>query len=385
MEKRTDKAATAVRGRDAVHAALSSEAERRRLVRLCGAITGDGDAAEDLAQETLLEAWRNAHKLSDPVGVEPWLNAITRNVCLRWRRSRGRDLERVGAAAEAARVASDLEAALEDGELEQLLDRALGLLPPESRDVLVQRYVDERSPAEIGEQLRLSEDAVSMRLTRGKRALRQLLGSELRHEAAAHGLAPVGEDWRETRVWCAECGRRRLLVRAERAPGAISFRCPGCEPLERDPSSEFRLANPFFANLLGGLVRPTAIVARTAAWSRDYFAPGANGEAACTGCGKPLRLRRYAREGTRHRHGLFARCDACGEEVSSSIGGLAVAQPELRALQREHGRTRRLPEREVDHGGIPALVVRYEDTLGSSGVDVLFARDSLRVLDVLAA
>jgi biotin synthase-related radical SAM superfamily protein len=37
--------------------------ERARLVRLCAKFTGDGDVAEDLAQETLFEAWRHIHNL----------------------------------------------------------------------------------------------------------------------------------------------------------------------------------------------------------------------------------------------------------------------------------------------------------------------------------
>jgi DNA-directed RNA polymerase specialized sigma24 family protein len=37
--------------------------ERARLVRLCAKITGDGIIAEDLAQETLLEAWRHIDNL----------------------------------------------------------------------------------------------------------------------------------------------------------------------------------------------------------------------------------------------------------------------------------------------------------------------------------
>jgi DNA-directed RNA polymerase specialized sigma24 family protein len=50
-------------------AELLRDPERRhRLVGLCGAISGDRGAAEDLAQETLLEAWRNASKVHDPAG-----------------------------------------------------------------------------------------------------------------------------------------------------------------------------------------------------------------------------------------------------------------------------------------------------------------------------
>ena len=37
-------------------------AQRARLVRLCAQMTGSAEAAEDLAQETLIEAWRLAHR-----------------------------------------------------------------------------------------------------------------------------------------------------------------------------------------------------------------------------------------------------------------------------------------------------------------------------------
>ena len=62
-----------------------SEQERRRLVRLCAVLTGDPAAADDLAQETLLEAWRIRDRLADPTGRRAWLDAIARNVCHRWR------------------------------------------------------------------------------------------------------------------------------------------------------------------------------------------------------------------------------------------------------------------------------------------------------------
>jgi len=40
--------------------------ERDRLVRLCAKLTGDAAAAEDLAQETLLAAWRQVDTLRNP-------------------------------------------------------------------------------------------------------------------------------------------------------------------------------------------------------------------------------------------------------------------------------------------------------------------------------
>src|SRR3954447_17681202 len=158
---------------------LWQDGQRRRLVRLCAILSGDRDAAEDLAQETLLEAWRNAHKLQDPSGAERWLGAIARNVCLRWARRRGR--EAPPAADESIDVADDvdLELELERAELAEVLDRALAALPPETRDMLVQRYVHDLAHAEIGARLGVSEDAVSMRLSRGKIVLRRMLACEL--------------------------------------------------------------------------------------------------------------------------------------------------------------------------------------------------------------
>ena len=183
---------TAARGESAaarLRAELWSEPGRRKLVRLCATVSRDREAAEDLAQETLLEAWRNLHKLHDPTGADQWLAAIARNVCRRWTRRRGRDLALLRPAEEAdsRREELDVELALERGELGELLDRALALLPPETRDVLVRRYVHDSSHAEIGARLGISDDAVSMRLARGKAVLRRLLASELAEEALTYG------------------------------------------------------------------------------------------------------------------------------------------------------------------------------------------------------
>ena|SRR5437879_3110813 len=71
--------------------------ERTQLVRICLRATRDRDTAEDLAQETLLEAWRHWHKLRDvhdPPARTRWLATIASHICHRWARSHGRDLRR---------------------------------------------------------------------------------------------------------------------------------------------------------------------------------------------------------------------------------------------------------------------------------------------------
>jgi hypothetical protein len=66
-----------------------SPEERARLVQFCSRLTGNVDVAEDLAQETLLEAWRHLHNLRDHSKRQQWLCGIARNVCLRWQRKHG--------------------------------------------------------------------------------------------------------------------------------------------------------------------------------------------------------------------------------------------------------------------------------------------------------
>src|SRR5262249_15969109 len=44
--------------------------------------TGDAHRAEDLLQETLLQAYRSLSQLSDPGGFRPWLLTIAQNVAI---------------------------------------------------------------------------------------------------------------------------------------------------------------------------------------------------------------------------------------------------------------------------------------------------------------
>ncbi len=171
-----------------------SPEERVQLVRLCAVLVGDREVAEDLAQETLLEAWRHRHALRDQTRRTSWLSGIARNVCLRWLRERRRDTAHlirpsvdprfIAGYSLGAQLADledaladdlDIEVELERKELVELLDRALALLPAETRVVLVKRYVEESPLAEVAAQLGTNAHAVAVRLQRGRLALRHVL------------------------------------------------------------------------------------------------------------------------------------------------------------------------------------------------------------------
>ncbi len=184
---------------------ISLVLERSRLVGLCARLTGDVDAAEDLAQETMLEAWRHLNELRDQQKFSQWLSGIARNVCLRWRRKHGQDAAHVLPTARTTEFEPnhapslsqlenllmdnvDLEVELERKELIELLDRALALLPSETRSVLIERYVQESPIAEVAEKLGINVSAAAMRLQRGKLALRRILAQEFSQEIAMYSL-----------------------------------------------------------------------------------------------------------------------------------------------------------------------------------------------------
>ncbi len=366
-----------------------------RLVRLCARLTGDAQAAEDLAQDTLVEAWRQRHKLREPAGGDAWLSAIARNVCLRWTAARRRDrahiiAPRPGESAvvpdSVARVADavDLLGDLERAEVAALVDAALALLPPATRAALIERYMHDAPQTAVAARLGLSEGAVEARLHRGKLALRRALTTTLREDAITFGLSDRTMGWGDTRLWCPLCGRRHLQGQFDPVRGAFALRCPACYPTTGVYCSYDWPA------LFSGVRGYKPALGRVMRWANAYYRPAlVAGAAPCLTCGRTLPVRREQAPrvvATLHDRsvapGVHVHCERCAVTSSMRLSNLTLYLPQAWRFWRAHPRIRTLPDREVEADGRAALVTRFQSVTGAASLDVVTARDTYEVLGV---
>lgn len=363
-------------------------AERSRLVDLCTRLTGDRDAAEDLAQEVLLRAHTHAATLRAPDRRHAWLSGIARHVCTDWARRRMRQPATV-ALEEGLPADFDLEALLDRKEWAVLLDRSLALLPATVRAVLVDRYIHDLPLAEIAGRRGLTEGAAAMRLQRGRERFRRVFAARHPEEAVAYGLAPPvdGGPWQETRIWCEGCAERRLLGRYDPDRG-LQLDCPDCAGMGRTcvvwtgwggPSW---LADP--KALFGGVRGIKPAFNRVRAAVHAFYRDGIAGRTvACFYCGTPAPLRLSAETFDGTNRDVRTVCPRCARVRGlSGTAGVASVTPEFRAFQEAHGRVRLLPAVEVEAEGTTCLVVRWRSIHSADRLELVYARDPLVLMQV---
>jgi RNA polymerase sigma-70 factor (ECF subfamily) len=176
------------RDRELLAAAAAGEAEAVRWLLdevapvvygfLFARVGGDEAAAEDLLQETLLEAVRGAAAFRAEAAASTWMCAIARRRLARYYESERK--------AEMARRSLSL---VQDGpgasgtgddilERQDEVVRALGRLPAMQRQVLVLKYMEDMSVVDIAGQVNRSRVQVQSLLQRGREGLRRELGGQ---------------------------------------------------------------------------------------------------------------------------------------------------------------------------------------------------------------
>ena len=141
------------------------------IVRYLAHRVGDPETAEDLAQQVFLKAWQAIPRYeSRGVPFKAWLYRMAHNQMVDHYRTRRvtSDLEGVEVVDEAV-----AETALLAGEMHEALGRALAGLSEDHRQVLVLRFLMEKSAREIGEIMGRKEVTIRGLQMRALQALRR--------------------------------------------------------------------------------------------------------------------------------------------------------------------------------------------------------------------
>ena len=149
-----------------------------RLRRYARALAGDRAGADDLVQDTLERAWNKFHLWRPGSDLRAWLFTVMHNVYVNKIRS-ARNFVPLDDEADEMSVAGTQGAGIEIRDLE----RALALLPPGQREVLLLVALDDMSYAEVAQVLEIPIGTVMSRLSRAREKLR----------LSMHGLPPASK------------------------------------------------------------------------------------------------------------------------------------------------------------------------------------------------
>ena len=148
------------------------------LFRTAVLIVGDRHTAEDLVQGALERAFRHWDRVEAMDAPEAYVRRILANLATDHVRRRGRDslelLDHDGAAPEPYGHVDEHDAVI----------RALRQLPPRMRTVLVLRYFDDMTEAQIAEALGISTGTVKSQAARGLAKLRETMTHQEEGQAA---------------------------------------------------------------------------------------------------------------------------------------------------------------------------------------------------------
>ncbi|MCI0680283.1 sigma-70 family RNA polymerase sigma factor [bacterium] len=146
------------------------------IFRHCYYKTFDREVAKDLTQEAFTRTWIYISAGNKVENLRAFVFKVTGNAIIDWRRKKKTDtFSKYGEEMLAETIPDERE----DGYIKSeaaYVASAIEKLPDQYREVVKLRYLDGLSPMEIADLLNERENTVSVRITRGVKKLRILLG-----------------------------------------------------------------------------------------------------------------------------------------------------------------------------------------------------------------
>ncbi len=155
-----------------------------RLYAVALRLTGNGQAAEDLVQDTLLRLWMKRDSLPPDFDAAGYAVITLRNIFLDGKRRRG--IEEADEPLERLAVAYDGQADTEANETDDvaLVRRLISQLPPKQRMVITMRDIEGLDSEEMRRATGLSDINIRTLLSRARSTVRQQF-----KKLSAHGCS----------------------------------------------------------------------------------------------------------------------------------------------------------------------------------------------------
>lgn len=148
----------------------------RYLMRLTG---WAGEEVEDILQEAFIKAYRNLNDYDSSLKFSAWMYRITHNQAIDiLRRQTASPVRSEWSLEDVARLVPathDTQAELLNKERLEDVRRAIGSLPERYREVLILRFLEEKSYEEIMDILKMPKGSVATAVSRGRALLDGLL------------------------------------------------------------------------------------------------------------------------------------------------------------------------------------------------------------------
>lgn len=158
-----------------------------RVYSHCRFLSGNSDDAKDLAQDVFVQAFKGIKSFRNDADFGTWLHRIAVNQWINYQRKNKKvvtfsldeplqtkdgEVYRELAASE-----ENISAIIEQGELKEIISKALDRLLPEFKTALILREIEGYNYEEIAKMLGCSLGTVKSRINRGRKALKQELAA----------------------------------------------------------------------------------------------------------------------------------------------------------------------------------------------------------------
>lgn len=142
-------------------------------------MTGNADEAADITQEVMLKLWDDRRAMKKVNNLKAWTLKITRNLCLDW-------LKKMRPVYDNEQVVRhggydiDLLERIEQQDTVQAVRQIIDTLPPNQREVMILRELEELEFDEIAQITELGLNNIRVLLSRGRSKVKEILVKKYR-------------------------------------------------------------------------------------------------------------------------------------------------------------------------------------------------------------